>query len=98
MRYRSSSSSLASTSAAMVLPVPLAPANSALMPSPRRSCAAKPHRVVDLGALPDVDGDLAQQRRSGFRQHQVVPGRGGLDALRQLLQPLRGGVLARLPE
>ena len=42
MRYSASPSSLAMTSAAMVLPVPLSPANSALMPRPRFIRARKP--------------------------------------------------------
>jgi len=41
-RYRSSRSSLASTSAAIVFPVPLTPANKALIPRPRADRAAKP--------------------------------------------------------
>ena len=48
MRYRARPSSLASTSAASVLPVPLSPQNSVAMPRPRALLPAKPQSWCTL--------------------------------------------------
>jgi hypothetical protein len=74
------------------LPVPLAPAKSAVMPSPRDP------RLVDLRSLADVDGNLAQQGKLGRGQHQVVPGGDRLDVLGQPLHPRPGQGAAGLPQ
>ena len=52
---------LASTSAAIVLPVPLSPANSALMPRPRLIFSLESPVLIDAAALRDLIGDLVQQ-------------------------------------
>ena len=83
----------ASTSAAIVLPVPLSPANSALMPRPRALCAAKPQSLVDRRAVPHVARDLPQRLQLRVRQHEVVPAGAGVDALREVVE--RAGTRAR---
>ena len=80
MRYRSSRSSLARTSAAIVLPVPLAPQNRALMPSPRllrrrnprprrRSSGERPGRRSRAGPASRLRGgpDRPRRRRGSIR-------------------------------
>ena len=67
------------------------------MPSPRLLFAREAPALVDLGALPDVRGDLAQRLPLRLRQDEVVPGRGRLDALRQVIQRAGGPAPGRRP-
>ena len=41
--------------------------------------------VIDLVPLPDVSGDLAQQLKLRFGQHQFIPSRRGFDSLGQVV-------------
>ena len=80
---------MASTSAASVLPVPLAPANSAVMPRPRALDGEAPV-VEDAGPVADVVDDLVQvcaAARAGRGRPSVA---AGVDALRERLHAAPG--------
>ena len=89
---------MASTSAAIVLPVPLAPANSALMPKPAHAFRGEAPALVHRRALPNVRRDFAQNLPLRLRQHEIVPGGGGLDALCQAIQTLARLNAAGIPK
>ena len=71
------------TSAAIVLPVPLSPANRALMPGRGSAFVGKAPLVVHLAALAHLGRDLAKQPVCSARQHDVLKARPRLDPLRQ---------------
>ena len=89
MRYRSSRSVAASTSAPIVLSVPLAPVNRALTPSPRAHFDANYQVPETLGSLPPVSGDLAQQIPLQFRQHTFIPFRANVAPMREIIHTRR---------
>ena len=87
----------ASTSAAMVLPVPLAPANSALMPEAAGCGGRSPscRRRVRAGARARRSARSMSLLRLG--QHEVVPRRRRLDALREIVQARPRAARGRRP-
>ena len=89
---------MAITSAAMVLPVPLGPESSTEMPRPRGCFAREAVRAIDQRAV-------AHLRRRGLeivdhigRQHDVVPGVAGHDAVGQFVEFAARPLAAGLPQ
>ena len=70
----------------MVLPVPLAPANSALMPRPRAPLDANPQFSYTLARCRTCAANLTQGLKLPFRQDEIIPVSHGLDALREVIQ------------
>ena len=77
-------------SAAIVLPVPDGPANSAARPLPSGSLRAKPQLVEHPRPVPHPGADLAQLGQPVGRQDDVGPALAGGDAARQVAQPVAG--------
>ena len=78
--------------------MPLGPANSAAVPSPRALRRAKPHVVEHGRAVPHRRHERPQLRGLRGRQHEVVPAGARLDQPRQAVEALPGPRPARLPE
>ena len=70
----------------MVLPVPLSPANSALMPRPRAPLPAKPQSSYTASRCRTCAAIWRSVGYLRLGQHQVVPAAPRLDALRQLVE------------
>ena len=60
------------------------------MPRPRAPFDGEAPGLVDLRALADVGGDVAQGLQLRRGQHQIIPVGDRLDALRQIVQPRAG--------
>ena len=80
--------------AAIVLPVPDGPANSALDAQPGAERASKPPPVDHSIAVHDACGELLELDARLVGQHDLVPAEGRLDLARQLGE-LRTGAPAR---
>ena len=86
IRYRSSSSSFASTSPAIVFPVPLGAREERR--DPEAACASRgPAPVVVDGRAPaHVGRDLPEELALRLGEHEVLPARRRLDPLREVVE------------
>ena len=78
--------------------MPLAPAKSALMPESARALAGEAPRLVDLGSVPDMNHDLAQNLFGILGKDQIVPACGGLDSLGEGVESRSRLGPARVPQ
>ena len=82
VRYRSTSSSWASTSRGQRLADPARPGQQHAQPEPARGRLGEPPRLVDLPPVAYLVGDGVQQAQFLLAEDQVGPARLGLQALR----------------